>query len=146
MGNYVFGTYTDSEGPDHTVNSAVWLQHSLSAYSILDTQQAHNVKNDVVSTSMRRDHVVSTLIRRHFDVVCLLGSIYIVKHKPLSLRLCCFIADLDHYCSYVPRGHLFLVRTVFYPKYLDCQTCPNSVDPDQTPPNASHLAVFKHCN
>ena len=30
-------------------------------------------KNDVVSTSMRRDHVASTLIRRHFDVVCLLG-------------------------------------------------------------------------
>ena len=66
------------------------------------TQQAHNIKmtsyqrrcdvtskskwrrinvdatwhqNDVVSTSMRRDHVASTLIRRrrHFDVVCLLG-------------------------------------------------------------------------
>ena len=29
--------------------------------------------NDVVSTSMRRDHVASTLIRRHFDVICLLG-------------------------------------------------------------------------
>ena len=29
--------------------------------------------NDVVSTSMRRDHVASTLIRRHFDIVCLLG-------------------------------------------------------------------------
>ena len=29
-------------------------------------------QNDVVSTSMRRDHVASTLIRRHFNVVCLL--------------------------------------------------------------------------
>ena len=32
-------------------------------------------ENGVVSTSMRRDHVVSTLIRRHFDVVCLLGLV-----------------------------------------------------------------------
>ena len=30
-------------------------------------------QNDVVSTSMRRDHVASTLIRRHFNVVCLQG-------------------------------------------------------------------------
>ena len=27
-------------------------------------------QNDVVSTSMRRDHVASTLIRRHFNFVC----------------------------------------------------------------------------
>ena len=32
-------------------------------------------QNDVVSTSMRRDHVASTLIRRHFNVVCPLGTI-----------------------------------------------------------------------
>ena len=32
--------------------------------------------NDVVSTSMRRDHVALTLIRRHFDVVCLLGLVF----------------------------------------------------------------------
>ena len=32
-------------------------------------------QNDVVSTSMRRDHVASTLIRRHFNVVCLLGNV-----------------------------------------------------------------------
>ena len=31
-------------------------------------------QNDVVSTSMRRDHVASTLIRRHFNVVCPLGN------------------------------------------------------------------------
>ena len=30
-------------------------------------------QNDIVSTSMRRDHVASTLIRRHFNVVCSLG-------------------------------------------------------------------------
>ena len=30
-------------------------------------------QNDIVSTSMRRDHVASTLIRRHFNIVCLLG-------------------------------------------------------------------------
>ena len=30
-------------------------------------------QNDVVSTSMRRDYVASTLIRRHFNVVFLLG-------------------------------------------------------------------------
>ena len=30
-------------------------------------------KNDVVSTSMRRDYVASTLIRRHFGTKCLLG-------------------------------------------------------------------------
>ena len=32
-------------------------------------------QNDVVSTSMRRDHVASTLIRRHFNVVCPLGPL-----------------------------------------------------------------------
>ena len=31
-------------------------------------------QNDVVSTSMRRDHVASTLIRRHFYVICPLGK------------------------------------------------------------------------
>ena len=31
-------------------------------------------QNDVVSTSMRHDHVASTLIRRHFNVVCPLGT------------------------------------------------------------------------
>ena len=32
-------------------------------------------QNDVVSTSMRRDHVASTLIRRHFHTKCPLGSV-----------------------------------------------------------------------
>ena len=38
-------------------------------------------QNDVVSTSMRRDHVASTLIRRHFNVVCLLGRVTITEHS-----------------------------------------------------------------
>ena len=33
-------------------------------------------RNDVVLTSMRRHHVASTSIRLHFNVVCLLGSVY----------------------------------------------------------------------
>ena len=31
-------------------------------------------ENDVVLTSMRRDHVASTLIQRHFGTKCPLGS------------------------------------------------------------------------
>ena len=31
-------------------------------------------QNDVVSTSVRRNHVASTLIRRHFRTKCSLGS------------------------------------------------------------------------
>ena len=37
MGKCVIGAYMDSEGPDQPVHRAVWLQHSLYAYSILDT-------------------------------------------------------------------------------------------------------------
>ena len=37
------------------------------------TQWAFGAKNDVVSTLMRRSHVASTLIRRHFYVMCPLG-------------------------------------------------------------------------
>ena len=33
-------------------------------------------QNDVVSTSMRRDHVASTLIRRHFHTKCPLGTFF----------------------------------------------------------------------
>ena len=38
-------------------------------------------QNDVVSTSMRRDHVASTLIRRHFNVVCPLGSSRVISQQ-----------------------------------------------------------------
>ena len=39
-------------------------------------------ENDVVLTSMRRDYVASTLIRRHFDTKCPLGV-----HEELVNRL-----------------------------------------------------------
>ena len=38
-------------------------------------------RNDVVSTSMRRNHVASTLIRRHFRTKCPLGN-YLRKFGP----------------------------------------------------------------
>ena len=41
-------------------------------------------QNDVVSTSMRRDHVTSTFIRRHFNVVCPLGR---VRHLLVTLSM-----------------------------------------------------------
>ena len=37
MVKIVFGAYTDSAGPDHPVHRAVWLQHLLFTYCILDT-------------------------------------------------------------------------------------------------------------
>ena len=42
-------------------------------------------QNDVVSTSMRRDHVASTLIRRHFNVVCPLGSFHLLEDADKDL-------------------------------------------------------------
>ena len=38
-------------------------------------------ENDVVLTSMRRDYVQSTLIRRHFGTKCPLGNFYFVASK-----------------------------------------------------------------
>ena len=46
----------------------------------LDTQQTHNV----VSTSLQRHDVAATLIRRCWDVVCLLGYNYL-----LTRMVCC---------------------------------------------------------
>ena len=45
----------------------------------VDTQRL----NDVISTSMRRDHVASTLIRRHFDLMCLLGVFQVQHNRPI---------------------------------------------------------------
>ena len=42
--------------------------------------------NDAVLTSMRRDHVASTLIQRHFGTKCPLGTLEIDCEKKL-LRL-----------------------------------------------------------
>ena len=46
--------------------------------------------NDVVLTSMRRDDVASMSVRRHFDVECLLGSVYLN-----SLYTCYLFISLD---------------------------------------------------
>ena len=57
-------------------------------------------QNDVVSSSMRRDHVASTSIRRHFNVVCPLGGD--------SVLLSLFI-----YCENVFSG-IFIFYFYFY--------------------------------
>ena len=47
-------------------------------------------ENDVVLTSMRRDYVASTLIRRHFDTKCPLGINYSAPQvKAIHLKLQC---------------------------------------------------------
>ena len=43
-------------------------------------------QNEVVSTSMRRDHVASTLTRRHFYVMCPLGNI-LISHYCCNLTV-----------------------------------------------------------
>ena len=40
----------------------------------------HYKLNNVVLTSMRRDHVASTSVRRHFYVMCLLGATKVVSY------------------------------------------------------------------
>ena len=54
-------------------------------------------QNDVVSTSVRRDHVASTLIRRHFNVVCLLGE---ALQEQFDLGLHDKILDLSYFMAY----------------------------------------------
>ena len=58
-------------------------------------------QNDVVSTSMRRNHVASTLIRRHFRTKCPLGSIRIflsmnifLQFRAGGLRVCAWVGYL----------------------------------------------------
>ena len=45
----------------------------ISFHNISPNPAGTQHQNDVISTSMRRDHVASTLIRRHFNVLCPLG-------------------------------------------------------------------------
>ena len=54
------------------VNTSISMHSGVVRTDQVGTQR----ENDVVSTSMRRDLVASTLIRRHFDVVCLLGNYF----------------------------------------------------------------------
>ena len=63
-----------------SLQDSAWSSSSFTTTIPAGTQH----QNDVVSTSMRRDDVASTLIRRHFNVVCLLG--YVV-HPRVATRL-----------------------------------------------------------
>ena len=47
-------------------------------------------ENDVVLTSMRRDYVASTLIRRHFDTKCPLGK-YLLESRNSNRRPSCVL-------------------------------------------------------
>ena len=56
-------------------------------------------QNDVVSTSMRRNHVASTLIRRHFHVMCPLGTLsrettLLYPFYPFSVGVSCYRKEL----------------------------------------------------
>ena len=68
---------------------------------------------------MRRDHVASTLIRRHFDVVCLLGGLW--KHTFVTLRLRLF-SELKIPCPIATENSYFYVftmqRFVFFKKLI----------------------------
>ena len=48
-------------------------------------------QNDVVSTSMRHNHVASTLIRRHFYVMCPLGRIQFIFQFVSHYRILHFL-------------------------------------------------------
>ena len=58
---------------------------------------------------MRRDHVASTLIGRHFDVVCLLGGLW--KHTFVTLRLILF-SELKIPCPIATENSYFYVFTM----------------------------------
>ena len=65
--------------PTHRISglSFRYLHHSPYFTAEIPSTVTCNTQhqNDVVSTSMRRDHVASTFIRRHFNVVCPLGIV-----------------------------------------------------------------------
>ena len=51
-------------------------------------------QNDVVSTSMRRDHVASTLIRRHFNTKYPLGTVN-GSHTFGTMKICSRQGDFE---------------------------------------------------
>ena len=63
---------TQSFQPHWPPNTTVYEEQQPQQGSIPVTAGTQH-QNDVVSTSMRSDHVASTLIRRHFNIVCPLG-------------------------------------------------------------------------
>ena len=78
--------HADSDDSDQTGRMPMLIFAECTCHFPAGTQH----QNDVVPTSMRRDHVASTLKRRHFNVVCPLGLLVFVKRLPI-LFLYCFI-------------------------------------------------------
>ena len=63
------------------------LEPSPISRLITDLPSRHFVPKDVVLTSMRRDDVASTLIRRHFGTKCPLGQISSESHECSDISL-----------------------------------------------------------
>ena len=63
-------------------------------------------ENDVVLTLMRRDYVASTLIQRHFDTKCPLGTVW----KLVSSKCRCLVGPLkvSRRCTAMYRVHIML--------------------------------------
>ena len=81
-------------------------------------------ENDVVLTSMRRDYVASTLIRRHFGTKCPLGRV-------LSALLLSTVYTHMQYFKYFSGTYRIssVVRQSFFnPKDLD-PSCKMDLDP-----------------
>ena len=61
-------------------------------------------KNDVGSTSMRRHHVASTLIRRHFCTKCPLGSLQ--RSYSVAKQMVCLNCNVAGIAISTERGYL----------------------------------------
>ena len=81
-------------------------------------------QNDVVSTLMRRNHVASTLIRRHFYVMCPLSYQNVISNcncttihrDPIfSTRYCVMCKVYSRYCSKSEIEHGLCACTVDNP-------------------------------
>ena len=90
-------------------------------------------QNDVVSTSMRRNHVASTLIRRHFYVMCPLGwyADGVAAHRVLFVVLPCLKLRGENFLF-----HGKVALTLFKPG-TRFWTDANGADPVQTPLKAA---------
>ena len=60
-------------------------------------------RNDVVLTSMRRNHVASTLIRRHFYVMCPLGMFSNIQWWSV-FRTCLYVIIASTFSSHSSNG------------------------------------------
>ena len=93
-----------------------WITFDISQKRTLPAGKQH--QNDVVSTSMRRDHVASTLIRRHFNVVCpldwLLNWIWATTWENVLSWTRTFVYKIDRINRNVRKrtfGHLHPTKT-----------------------------------